>query len=44
MVPLKNGRVIATSSDIVYDDLIRYITNLRRPISPSSSPRFLPTR
>lgn len=44
MAPLKNGRIIATSSDIVYDDLIRYITNLRRPISPSSSPRFLPTR
>lgn len=42
MTPLTRGSVIATSPNIVYDDLIEYISKLKRPISPSTVPRFVP--
>lgn len=44
MTPLKNGRIIASSDDIVYDDLINYIKTKykRKKINPSDTPRFVP--
>lgn len=42
MTPLTRGNIIATSPNIVYDDLIHYISTLPTPISPSPSPRFIP--
>lgn len=44
MTPLKNGKVIAQSDNIVYDDLINYIrqNHSTRPINPSSASRFRP--
>lgn len=46
MVPLKNGRIIATSDNIVYDDLIDYIKRnfSRKPIKPSGELRFAPEK
>ena len=44
MAPLTRGKIIATSPDIVYNDLIAYIKQLRHPINPSSAPRFVPIR
>lgn len=41
MTPLKNGRIVATSPDIVYDDLINYITRHPR-LNPSATLRFHP--
>lgn len=42
MLPLKNGKQIATSTSIVYDDLINYILTTNLPLHPSTVPRFLP--
>lgn len=44
MAPLTRGKIIATSPDIVYNDLIAYIKQLRHSINPSSASRFVPTR
>ena len=46
MVPLKNGRIIAKSDSIVYDDLIAYILRnfSRKAINPSDTSRFTPAR
>lgn len=46
MVPLKNGRIIAKSDNIVYDDLIAYIIRnfSRKAINPSDTSRFTPAR
>ncbi len=41
MAPLTRGTIIATSPDIVYDDLIAYIKAFRgKPIKPSDTPRM----
>lgn len=42
MTPLTNGKVIARSSNIVYDDLISYIRTFRKPINPSNKARVRP--
>lgn len=42
MVPLTHGKVVAASSNIVYDDLINYISSLTAPIAPSTLSRFIP--
>ena len=43
MEPLTRGKVVATSGDIVYNDLIGYIKSLKnKPINPSDTPRMSP--
>lgn len=46
MAPLKRGRIIARSENIVYDDLIDHIRKnySRKKINPSDQGRFLPVR
>ncbi|MDE7143037.1 MAG: bifunctional metallophosphatase/5'-nucleotidase, partial [Muribaculaceae bacterium] len=43
MEPLTRGKVVASSGDIVYNDLIGYIKSLKnKPINPSDTPRMSP--
>ena len=43
MEPLTRGKRIATSEDIVYNDLVTYIKSLRnKPIAPSKKARMHP--
>lgn len=44
MTPLRNGRIVAESSDIIYNDMLRWLGSRRQPLVADPTPRMTPAR